>query len=648
MEAKSFVAAVASCPDGERIVTADITGSVTVWSSATGAPISSVECNHHWGGWDWRPVPLAVAHDGTRIASAPPSSNSICIWDASTGANVAILGGWVTEVDEPSRGQAPPERCSFVDFLPGSNDLVSVSDVCTLYRWDSQTLKVKYTCDLHDEQPEAVVMAQGGLTLAVLHDKMLRIWSIGAEGVTLMKKLRGGRSYRRAWGAINTSSPVAFLPGTTKIAWVAAVAGHSEIQEMTIWDYVSGVRLQHMKVDSGQFALSCDGTRVAFAARSEIRVYDTDSFTLLGRLLGPATRVRDMLFLKKGLMLVTVGKDFTVRTWDCAELSTLPEPRWSQHHGMCDSILASQGGEKIAFCYRDTLFLLDSSLHTFEKLTVKSTTAPEVVMSPDGRFIAISQVSGRNTLRCTWRLYETKTLESICTYQLSLQSAGVSVFSDDGQLLAISCTTDGGSPIVAVFSLITKTVIFTKRINSCPRHLAFSPDNKHLLCVEPRILKYTMLDVFTGETELSVRLPIVGWPIRSVRFWPDGLSILVVVRASEASVLEASTLRIMDRFKIGPMVQVIPTNSGPELNFLLCKNGGYLYQCTRDKEIPLVWLPPSWRAAFAMDYGGARKAVWRGSRVIFLLENGELGFLDLQAVLKSRADEGAGGDKCAA
>ncbi|KAG8917732.1 hypothetical protein FRC01_002235 [Tulasnella sp. 417] len=166
MEPERVVASVACFPDGERIVTADWLSSMTVWSSTTGASILLLEGNpepYLFGGP--YPIPLAVARDGTRIASAPPGLNSIYVWDANTGAKVAILEGWVTEEDGPFPVPLDTaERCSFVDFLPDSSDIVSVSDVATFYRWDLQTGEPKYSYDLHDELPTGVAMAQDGAT----------------------------------------------------------------------------------------------------------------------------------------------------------------------------------------------------------------------------------------------------------------------------------------------------------------------------------------------------------------------------------------------------------------------------------------------------------------------------------------------------
>ncbi|KAG8920366.1 hypothetical protein FRC01_000799 [Tulasnella sp. 417] len=623
LETRRALTGMTCFPDGVRIVTADDTASMTVWSSTTGAPITSVECELD----QRRPIPLAVAHDGSRIASAPFGLNSIFVWDANTGANVAIIEGWVTEVDEPFVWDEPDERCSFVGFLPGSNDIVFVRDVCTFYWWDSQTKKVKYTCDLHDKLPTAVALAQDGSTLATVHGETLRIWDIEAEKITFKWKLRGPGSFQPVAG--QGFNIIAFLPGATKIAWyVTRISRSDVVQEIEIWDYISRVRLQRVKIGLGPFAFSWDGTRLAFADGPEIRVVDADSFAPLGRLVGHGADIVHMEFLRNGLTLVSMGADSTVRTWDCAELFGL-SPKL-QYQGIRDSILASRNGEQIAvfYCLSDSFLLWDLSQQTSRKLNAKVTGEP--VMSPDGRFVAFGQTSDGRTPQCTWFLYETKTLEWVCKYQLAQQLPGPSAFSVNGDLLAISAT--ARYPIaILICNLVSKTVISTGKLHHPLMHMAFSPDAKLLLCVGIIDATFTMLNVSTGKAELSIKVNDLMWPIRSVRFSPEGLSIFVVMMHGEVATLEAKTLRVVDQVKASRIVQVAQTSSGTELTFLRCGNEGYLYQFIQGKEIPLIWLPPSWRGAFGPN-GEERTAIWQGSRLMLLLETGELGILDLQVV----------------
>ncbi|KAG8947586.1 hypothetical protein FRC04_010636 [Tulasnella sp. 424] len=625
IEAQKAVAAVACFPDGERIATAEYTGSVMVWSSSTGASIMSMECDlNHQRIIDL--VPLAVSHDGTQIASVPSEPNSIYVWDVNTGANIAVFEGWTTE------SVYPQECCKFVAFLPESNDVVSVSDICTFYRWDSQTRESKYTCDLHDEKPNAVAMAQDGSTLAVLHDNILRIWDIAVDGISLKRKLR-------APGPIRQIGHIAFLPSTTKIAW-ASYSG----REISIWDYTSGVLLRRTEVDMRPFSLASDGARLAVTSGSEIQILDTETLALLGRLAGNGTVIGKVAFSQKESTLVSTGTDSTVRIWDCAELSP-PSPT-SPHRGIRDCILASQDGQKVAVfdSMSDTLFLWDEPQQISRKLNVKIINKPE--MSPDGRFIAFSQESDRYTRQCAWSLYETKTLECLDTRLLPQRSPGPAVFSDDGQLLAIS-SMNKGSTIVMICSLVTRTVISTAELHRSLVCMAFSPDSKRLLCVEELCMEepgqtFTMLDGPTGKAELSVTVTGLSLPVQSIRFLPDGLSILVGMVYGDAATLEAKTLRIVNRFGAWLKVQIPQTSPSSELAFLRCENGGYLYKCIQGKELPLVWLPPSWRWAFNQRGSEKILTLWRGSRVFFHFENGELGILDLQALLKGKAGAAGG------
>lgn len=638
-ESQILLTAVAFFPDGERIATADRTGSVMVRNSTTGASIMSMECEDNQRFIPLNPTPFAVAPDGTQIASVPCKSNLIYVWDVNTGANIAVFEGWTTA------SVTPEECCSFVAFLPESNDVVSISDICTFYRWDPQTREPKYTCDLHDEIPTAVAMAQCGSALAVLHGKMLRIWDITADGVSLKRELRGS-------GPIRQRGRIAFLPGTTKIAWAGASG-----RNISIWDYTSGVLLRRMDVDM-QYAipLACEGARLAVTSGSEIQIFDAETLAVLGRFAGHATEIIQLVFSQKDLILVSVGADSTVRTWDCAELSP-PSPTL-QHQGIRDCILASQDGQKVAVFHSesDTLLLWDAPHQIPRKLIVKITNRPE--MSPDGRFIAFGQESGRHTTRqCTWFLYETKTLECLYTRLLPQRSPGSAVFSNDGQLLAIS-SMSRDSVLVMICSLVTQSVISTAELSSLVTqtvistaelsnlvYMAFSPDSKHLLCAEMLKQTFTMLEVSTGKEELSIRLEATGLilgPIQSIRFLPDGLSILVLGMYGDAATLDAKTLCISsDRVKASAPQVSWQMGSSSEIAWLLCKNGGYLYECTQGKELLLLWLPPSWRGAFVPS-GKVKKTLWRGSRVIFHLENGELGILDLQALSRGRAGVAGG------
>src|SRR6266496_109993 len=83
---RSFVDAAVFSPDGESIVTASWDGTARLWDAATGAGIAVLEGHKdivkHAG----------FGPDGRRIVTASDDGTAR-LWDARTGAAVSVLGG---------------------------------------------------------------------------------------------------------------------------------------------------------------------------------------------------------------------------------------------------------------------------------------------------------------------------------------------------------------------------------------------------------------------------------------------------------------------------------------------------------------------------------------------------------------------------
>jgi WD40 repeat protein len=134
---------------------------------------------------------VAVAPDGSWLASAGSDDGTVRIWDVATGQDRATL-----------RGHTGPVEA--VEVAPDGNWLVSGGSWDGTVRiWDVATGQARATLEGHSGSVEAVAVAPDGSWLATAgSDRTVRIWDVATGQARALMRL-DNRVYACAWLGTN-------------------------------------------------------------------------------------------------------------------------------------------------------------------------------------------------------------------------------------------------------------------------------------------------------------------------------------------------------------------------------------------------------------------------------------------------------------
>ncbi len=290
-------------PDGDRIVTAsgwlldvrrifsDTAASHTarVWDANSGAEIAVLR------GHDGHLRSAAFNANGDRIVTSSKDCTAR-IWDVESGAQIAVL-----------RGHAG--RVSSATFNANGDRILTRSDDCTARIWDAGS-GVEITVLRGYEGPvsSATFNANGDRIVTASDDGTARIWDAGS-GATIAV-LRGHDGELRS---------AAFDPDGNRIVTA------SDDGTARIWDANSGAEIavlrgHYDRVFSASF--DPDGDRIVTSSQDgTARIWDAESRVELAVLDGHDDWVFRAIFNPGGDRIVTTSRNAWVRIWDAASSS---------------------------------------------------------------------------------------------------------------------------------------------------------------------------------------------------------------------------------------------------------------------------------------------------------------------------------------
>ncbi len=305
------------------------------------------------------------------------------------------------------------------------------------------------------------------------------------------------------------------------------------------WDYLNRVCQLERFVLTGHtgvvyaVAVSPDGKRIASAGQdSSVRVWDTESGTLIRVLEGHTSWVRSLCFGPDPGQLSSAGDDNTVRIWNTETGTQLHTLRG--HRDRVHSVAFSPDGSRIASAGETgvlKIWLVASGEET-SSFRAHDQTVYSASFSPDGKRIATASWDG------TAQIFNADAGTAIFTLQGHRGPVYDVAFSPNGRLLA----TTGKDETVRIWDAETgaETHVLRGHLNSvyCVR---FLPDGKHIASAG-RDMSIRIWDANTERAVETIRGHTES--IYGLAFTPDGTQMV-------SAGIDA-TIRIWETLGSGP------------------------------------------------------------------------------------------------
>ena len=250
-------------------------------------------------------------------------------------------------------------------------------------------------------------------------------------------------------------------------------------QTLKIWEVATGRLLRgwdaHGPGTVSALAFSPCGTVLASAgleSAENLRLWDPETGTLLGELVGHRHKVRTIAFSPDGCLLASSGSDRTIQIWDVETRRRLRVLVGSRE--LVREVAFSPDGRSLVSCDNSgevRLWDLESRAEPSRVVLDRSDAYTTLAFSPDGRLLAVADEAGSVQLLDpeTWALLDVLRGDEETILALA--------FSPDGRALAAA----GVSRTIRVWDPVAGQEVLTleghqQQVNE----LAFSPDGRTL------------------------------------------------------------------------------------------------------------------------------------------------------------------------
>jgi len=352
------VRACAVTPDGRRVVSASVDGTLKVWDLHAGRVLANLE------GRGGSVNGCAVTSDGRRAVSAY-FDGTLKVWDLDAGRVVATLRGHTGEVT----------ACV---LTADGRRAISGSADRTLKIWDLDAGRTLATLHGHKNWVRAcAVTPDGGRVISASHDRTLKIWDLDA-----------GRDLATLHDHADWVTACAVTPDGER------VISASHDRTLKIWD-LDTARVLATLGGHADGVRACvitpDGRRVVSASNDRmLKVWNLDDTCVLTSGDGHADRVNACTVTSDGRRVVSASDDRTLKVWNLdAGLTAL-----GGHVDRVHACTATPDGGRVVSASNDgTLKVWDVDTgRTLAVLVGHTGVVHACTVAPDGRRMVSASV----------------------------------------------------------------------------------------------------------------------------------------------------------------------------------------------------------------------------------------------------------------
>jgi WD40 repeat protein len=490
---------LAYSPDGHRIVTGQLDGTLRQWDSATGKPVGAPMKG------TGMLTAVAFTHDGQTIASAS-SDGTMRLWNAATGAainpnpqHVESLGGLA--VSPSGKILTGGQNDTIQVWDPNSGQLLAAQQV-----FDDHTAFI--TAVTFDRTGHLFAASGSNGDIAVYDAKPFKPLKLHAPIITIMDPANSNpvEVYR-----------IAFSPdGHT----IAAGSGDGALQ---LWNADTGTLIWTIRVGGltgvETVAFSPDGHRIA-TGRTDgpLQLWDPDTGAQIGQtLIGHTGVVYNVAFSPDGRQIATVSQDGTLRLWS----ASVGQPMTGPYPGDFQ-VAFSPDGQRVAASGDTAVQQWDvNSGQPLPALTEGGTGTHWFAYVDGGRIVT---AAGDGTVQ-VWNTNTGKPARPPVHINVPVAATYITfAFTGDGRRLAWGRLDDG---IVSLWDVATGRSLGQPMTIDPPKFvggLAFSPDGHRLVAGYADGLRLWNTDT-TQLDGTVITNPEPDNPVGAVAFSRDGTTV---------------------------------------------------------------------------------------------------------------------------